>query len=199
MKRGAVYSSEDQKVALIERNLYRQHKRVVELFGKWGSKPQFSVQVVRELHRIAMQDIYACAGRFRKWSVVVGTHRPPKAASIEGLIEDLCERANDETEDVLRIGAYVLWKFNWIHPFAGGNGRTSRAMANLLIPVRLGYLLPGRPTLARYVDENRAAYLAALRDADASWGNSGVSDVRLLQSFLDEMLRTQLSSVPPPA
>jgi Fic family protein len=198
MKRGAVYSSDAQKVELIERNLIRQHKRVVKLVAEWSGKPQFSCEVVRDLHRIAMEDIYACAGHFRKWSVATGTHRPPKAACVEGLVEDLCERANDENEDLLRIAAYVLWKFNWIHPFGGGNGRTSRAVASLLISVRLGYLLPGRPTLARYVDENRAAYLAALRDADASWGNSGVPDVRLLQSFLDDMLRKQLGSVSAP-
>jgi fido (protein-threonine AMPylation protein) len=66
MKRGALYASEPQKVALIERNLFRQHKRIVQLAEDWGGKPQFSSQVVRDLHRVAMQDIYACAGRFRE-------------------------------------------------------------------------------------------------------------------------------------
>jgi Fic family protein len=102
-----------------------------------------------------------------------------------------------QAEDLLTVAAYVLWKINWIHPFAGGNGRTSRALASLLISVRLG-ILPGRPTLARYVDENPDAYLVALRDADASWGNSGVADVHLLQLFLDDALRKQLSSVAEP-
>jgi Fic family protein len=87
---------------------------------------------------------------------------------------------------------------NWIHPFGGGNGRTARAVASLCLSARLGCQLPGRPTLVMYVDENRERYMTALRDADASWRNSSVADVSLMQAFLDDMLRKQLGSVSPP-
>ena len=114
MKRAALYSSEEQKVRLIERNLVRQYNRTVALAREWGNAPRFSSDVVRELHGIAMQDIYACAGQFRKWSVRLSNslHIPGKGAHIQGWVEDLCEMANDESEDPLRIAAFVLWTFN---------------------------------------------------------------------------------------
>jgi Fic family protein len=200
MKRGVLYPDEALKVLLLERNLYRQYKRTVALAERWKGTPQFSSGVIKELHRIAMQDVYGCAGNFRRWQVKIDNsgHVPPRWASVPGLVEDLCERANDEDEDPLRVTAYVLWKLNWIHPFGGGNGRTSRAVASLCLFVRLGYILPGRPTLGAYVDENQARYMTALRDADAAWSKSGVADVRLMESFLNDLLREQLSSVQAP-
>jgi hypothetical protein len=33
------------------------------------------------------------------------------------------------TKDPLHLSAYVLWRINWIHPFADGNGRTARMLS----------------------------------------------------------------------
>lgn len=61
------------------------------------------------------------------------------------------------------LGAYVLWKLNWIHPFADGNGRTARAVAYVVMSIKLDSLLlavvkpasfnPNRPMLCRLVSK----------------------------------------------
>jgi Fic family protein len=90
-----------------------------------------------------------------------------------------------------------LWKLNWIHPFAGGNGRTARAVALLALCVRLGFVPPGRPTMAEYIDANRGRYLEALRDADSAW-QTGVVDLGMMAARLTNMLEEQLSTVSEP-
>jgi Fic family protein len=109
----------------------------------------------------------------------------------------MCDQANAGEWDPIETAAVLLWKLNWIHPFAGGNGRTSRAVALLALSVRLGFLPPGQPTMAEYLDANRARYLEALRDADEAWTN-GVIDVGLMTALLREMLERQLSSISDP-
>jgi Fic family protein len=81
----------------------------------------------------------------------------------------------------------------WIHPFYGGNGRTSRAAGYLVLCVGLKKMLPGSPTILEMLSDNRDQYLLALADADAAWELSGVPDVSRLLRMIDEMLRRQLS------
>jgi Fic family protein len=123
------------------------------------------------------------------------THIPPAGDLVEGLTENMCETANRACGDPLWTAAFVLWKLSWIHPFGGGNGRTARAAANLAIWVGMGFMTPGHPTMAVYLDQNRDRYLSALRDADAAWKESSVVDVKQMQLLLDDMLRKQLSSL----
>jgi Fic family protein len=154
---------------------------------------------IRDLHRVAIQDIYSCAGHFQGWHVRITSspHKPPDSDSIEGLVQDMCDRANEGDWDAVQTTAFILWKLNWIHPFAGGNGRTARAVALLALCVRLGFVPPGRPSMAEYIDANRGRYLEALRDADSAW-QTGVVDVGMMAALLTDMLEEQLSTVSEP-
>jgi Fic family protein len=44
----------------------------------------------------------------------------------------------------LERAAYAQWRFNWIHPFAGGNGRASRALTYLIVCMNEERMLPKR-------------------------------------------------------
>jgi Fic family protein len=44
----------------------------------------------------------------------------------------------------LERAGYALWRFNWVHPFRGGNGRTSRAVAYLIVCMAEQMMLPGK-------------------------------------------------------
>jgi Fic family protein len=100
----------------------------------------YQVQYVREshiqqLHELAIKDIYPCGGRYRNAimhvKILGSRHKPPHESLVPSHIRDLCDYVNRERtqRSALERGAYALWRFNWIHPFAGGNGRTARALA----------------------------------------------------------------------
>jgi Fic family protein len=75
---------------------------------------------------------------------------------------------NDSSQSPLIRAAYARWRFNWIHPFAGGNGRTSRALAYLVVCIDFGRCVPGSPSIPTRIAALREDYVAALRSADAA-------------------------------
>jgi Fic family protein len=84
-----------------------------------------------------------------------------------------------------------MWRLNWIHPFAGGNGRTSRAVSYLVLCAKLGYRIPGTKTIPDQIVDCRAPYYEAL---DAAL-EKGSIDVRGMEALLTNMLAVQLSSI----
>jgi len=198
--REPLYKSEEEKVHLIGRNLLLQYHRVLQLADVSGNSLRLTTDVVRELHFLAIQDIYSCAGQFRTWPIrIIGSeHIPPEGKYVPGLVQDMCDEANKEKQDFVHTAAFLLWKLNWIHPFGGGNGRTSRAITQFALCVGLGFTPPGSPTLPQYIDGDRPRYTAALMDADAAWRENGVIDVSQMESLVNDLLKLQLSRPPRP-
>lgn len=89
-------------------------------------------------------------------------------------------------EDLARLHA----RFEQIHPFLDGNGRTGRLVLNLVL-VRLGY-----PPAVIYKRE-RDRYLRALRRADA--GDTGLLGEMLARAVLDSLHRFIVPAVAGPA
>ena len=123
-------------------------------------------------------------------------HQPPEAPFVSEEIEQLCDYVNDHwpTGSAVHLAAYVLWKLNWIHPFADGNGRTARAMMYVVLSVKLDSLLPGAPTIPEQIAGNKNPYYEALEAADQRLTVDGKVDVSQLEKMLDAMLSTQLLS-----
>lgn len=94
----------------------------------------------------------------------------------------------------LHLSSYMMWRVNWIHPFNGGNGRTSRAISYLVLCARLGYRLVGTNTIPEQIVANRQPYYAALDAADDAYAE-GKIDVSAMESLLGQMLAVQLASV----
>jgi len=80
---------------------------------------------------------------------------------------------------------------NWIHPFFGGNGRTARAIAYLVMCVRLGFKLPGTRTIPDLIAADRNAYCEALRQADEAWENKEL-DFSVMERLMSSLLAQQL-------
>jgi len=149
------------------------------------------------LHRIAMQGVITTAGRPRRDGELVIAHTPPPFDQVPALVEQMCAdvaaRWNDEGP--IDLGAYVLWRTCWIHPFEDGNGRTARALAYLIICTRFGFPLPGRYPIPQRVTHHRRRYFDALTNADRAW-TRGTLDVTDLKSLLRRTLREQLTDAP---
>jgi Fic family protein len=88
---------------------------------------------VLALHRIVAGKVMdqGEAGRYRTISVRVGTHVPPPPEEISGLMFELLDWWNKRSGDLPPVmsSAILHHRFEVIHPFADGNGRTGRALA----------------------------------------------------------------------
>ena len=94
----------------------------------------------------------------------------------------------------IHLAEYLMWRLNWIHPFFGGNGRTSRAVSYLILCAKLGFVLPGSQTIPEQIVAHREPYFDALKSADAAW-QEGRLDLSQMETLLSELLAAQLLSV----
>lgn len=153
------------------------------------------VSLLLTLQREALAGISSYAGNFRPAGVAIegSKHEPPGAHLVPSLVEDMCDYVNDNWENAtaIHLSAYVMWRLNWIHPFADGNGRTSRTSSYVVLCVKLGSDLPGLPTIPQQIVENRIPYFDALDAADDAW-REGILDLSAMEELLSGMLAKQL-------
>jgi len=107
----------------------------------------------------------------------------------------MCEYVNlGWNKPAIHLSAYLMWRINWIHPFFGGNGRTSRAVGYLILCARLGFALPGVPTIPDLIEADREPYYRALQQADEAW-DSGSLDIGEMESLMSSILAKQLLAI----
>jgi Fic family protein len=153
--------------------------------------------LILSFQREALRGISAYAGVPRPASVeILGSkHAPPGAHLVSELVEDLCYYVNDHWDaSAVHLAAYVMWRLNWIHPFADGNGRTSRVLSFFVLSTKLGVVLPGTPTLPELVIQHRTDYEDALDVADEAWKEDRV-DVSAMERLIESLLAKQLARV----
>lgn len=194
-----LWTSLEQKAELEARNGLLQFDEILRLISESTRTPfRLRPSTIHSLHRIAIQDIYTCAGQYRTGGVIIaGTaHQPPAWEEVPRLVEEMCEHVNEnlQTTSAIHLAAYTMWRVNWIHPFNGGNGRTARAVSHLSLCARLGYNLPGTLTIPYQIVANREPYYAALDAADSAW-SEGRLDLDAMEQLLSDMLARQLLEV----
>lgn len=88
---------------------------------------------ILELHRLLAGDVMdqGEAGRYRNIAVRVGRYVPPPPHEVSGLMFELLEWWNKESGKLSPVisSSILHYRFEAIHPFADGNGRTGRALA----------------------------------------------------------------------
>ena len=170
---------------------------IIRSFIKEPERPfRLRSSMILNLHRAALDGLHALAGTWRNTPVKIhgSVHQPPDAPFVSEEIEHLCDYVNDNwSSNAVHLAAYVLWKLNWIHPFADGNGRTARAVAYVVLSVKLDGLLPGAPTIPEQIAGNKQPYYDALEAADKQLV-AGKIDVSELEKMLAAMISTQLLS-----
>jgi Fic family protein len=147
---------------------------------------------ILQLHKAALDGLHRLAGTFRNTAVKIegSRHQPPEAAFVADEVQLMCEYVNDNW-NAAHLAAYALWKMNWIHPFADGNGRTARAVSYVVFCIKLDGLLPGTPTIPEQIAADKQPYYKALEVADTAWVSGNV-DVTDLETLLGNMLARQL-------
>jgi Fic family protein len=193
-------SDPDEKAQVEALNGLRQYDQVFELVRQRTipESPRFKLRIstILGLQRTALEGLSSYAGNFRPASVEIGEskHTPPGAHLVAELVEEMCDYVNEQWEHktAIHLTAYVMWRLNWIHPFADGNGRTSRALSYLALCVRSGYLLPGDNTIPDQITQDKSPYYDALEKADEAW-KRGKIDLSAMEELLSARLTTQLA------
>ena len=120
---------------------------------------------ILELHRILAGEVMdqGEAGKYRMIAVRVGQYLPPPPDAVSGLMFELLEWWNTASKKLSPVlsSAILHYRFEAIHPFADGNGRTGRALA-LWELYRRGFDTHHIFSVDEYYWEDRPKYYAAL-------------------------------------
>lgn len=127
-----------------------------------------------ELHRIMAGGVMdqGEAGRYRTIRVRVGDHVPPPPDQVSGLMFELLEWWNKESTALSPVlsSAILHYRFEDIHPFADGNGRTGRALA-LWEFFRRGFDSQHLFSVDEFYWEDRSRYYRELTEVQAMRGD----------------------------
>jgi Fic family protein len=179
------------------RNGAIQFLAVLNYVEEWGPDSRLTPAILLELQRLAVNQIYTCAGSFRNGPVRIQgvQHQPPDHTEVISLVDSMCLYVNENWDSApVHLAAYLMWRLNWIHPFFGGNGRTARAISYLALCARLGFKIPGTPTIPESIVAEREPYYLALKSADTAWMD-GRLDIGEMEALMGRLLATQLLSV----
>src|ERR1700733_8949359 len=187
-----------ERAAAEARNGLRQYDAAIGAIQVALDRGSFKLRpsLILTLQREALVGISSYAGNYRPGGVSIegSKHAPVGAHLVPELVEDMCDYVNDHWSGStpIHLAAYVMWRLNWIHPFADGNGRTSRIVSYVVLSVRAGSLLPGTPTIPDQIVDNRRPYFEALDAADLAF-REGRIDVTKMEELLGSLLANQLA------
>jgi len=149
----------------------RARREVVNYFAglrfveKHASKNTFTHEDILRLHRIMAGEVMdqGQAGHYRTIAVRVGRYVPPPPEAVSGLMFELLVWWNKESAKLSPVlsSAILHYRFENIHPFADGNGRTGRALA-LWELYRRGFDTHHIFSVDEFYWEDRPRYYAAL-------------------------------------
>lgn len=127
-------------------------------------------------------------GEFKKHDYVTGINEvgsPPEYVEedLEALIKEVNGVANEANFNAITVSAYLHAGFEYIHPFADGNGRVGRTLMNYYL------MINDHPPLIIY-DEDKKDYYNALEIYDTD------ENLKPLLSFIEkETIKTWEKSV----
>jgi len=171
--------------------------------GAWSGDTPLTLTEVRHVHALALGPVWEVAphpeaadderpGSFRRHDIATfpGGMKPPSWTDVAVRMDEwLADVQALRDLDAPHLPAELAWlhtRFEQVHPFLDGNGRTGRLLLNLLL-VRLGY----PPAIIRKGE--RARYLAALSHADE--GDCGPLGELLARAVLDNLHRFLLPAI----
>jgi Fic-DOC domain mobile mystery protein B len=126
-----------------------------------------SEDFVKLLHKKMFGSVWRWAGEFRRTNKNIGVDKFLIGAELRNLFNDcsywITNNSFSEDEIAVRFSHRIVS----VHPFANGNGRHSRLIADVLINKGFGkpYFTWGSSNLVKQGDA-RISYLEALREAD---------------------------------
>jgi len=172
----------DHLEAVGHRDAFRYVQQLVAV------KAPFSERVIKEIHSLVLLDKPEDRGVYRRIPVrIVGAHHePPQPYLVPMQMERLIADFAEDRRHPVHSAALFHLKFEGVHPFVDGNGRTGRLILNLAL-MRHGY----PPINVKYADRRRYydCLEAYYRDDDEG------PMVRLVAEYVEERLKQYLAAL----
>lgn len=163
------------------------HKEAFDYVKELVSKNiEISEKVINDIHYLVLADKKEDRGIYRKIPVqIIGSlHKPVQPYLIIPRMEELSHQYKNSNEDIITKLARFHLKFESIHPFIDGNGRTGRLLINLEL-MKAGY----PPIDIKFKD--RLEYYEAFNDFHRKHNVSKMSN--MLAKYLNQRLDLYLS------
>lgn len=119
------------------------------LLEQLSTKTRFDVNYIKNIHYLALKDLYDFAGQLRRVNMTKGGFLFPTAKFLPSILDkfekDVLNKMPNiyaKKEDLIRDIATVHAELLFIHPFREANGRVARVLANLMA-IKQGFDLLG--------------------------------------------------------
>lgn len=183
-------SPEDNLLGFTDKNLINEYeakgiiKAELYMFNL-DTETNISAKLILDVHKIAFEELYEWAGKWRNVNVIVGQLAPPQPSQVVHLMYQFIDNLNHKIsvsktqKEIIETLVYAHYEFVKIHPFNNGNGRTGRLIMNL-VAMAFGF----KPLeLYKREGESRKIYIESLQQADK--GNF---------ELLDRLIREELQA-----
>ncbi|MBR6864911.1 MAG: Fic family protein [Bacteroidales bacterium] len=163
-------------------------KNAIKTYELYPKLNPFSIQDLLLAHGTMMAGLVDEAGMFRKGGVGVfdgdkPIHIAPPADRVRDLMSDLFGWLENADDHLLIRSCVFHYEFEFIHPFADGNGRIGRLWQSLILG-RLNPIFEHLPVENMVYSNQQAYYHAINRSSDL--GDSGP----FIDFMLEEILNT---------
>lgn len=188
--------SEGEVMAILDgKNVIAPQKEILEVrnaiktYELYPTLNPFSIEDMLKAHLTMMSGLVDEAGMFRRRGVGVfdgstAVHVAPPAERVNDLMNDLFIWLENSEDHLLIRSCVFHYEFEFIHPFADGNGRIGRLWQSLILG-KLNPLFEHLP-VENMVCANQQTYYDAITQSSAL-GNS--------QPFIDFMLQEILNAL----
>ena len=150
-----------------------------------AEKMVFSEGLIKEIHSLVLMDRPEDRGRYRRIPVRImgASHEPPQPYLVPIQMEQLLEELKQGQLHPLEAAALFHLKFEGIHPFIDGNGRTGRLILNFML-MQAGY----PPINVKFADRRKyyAGFEAYYKNGDPS------TMVKMIAQYVEEQLNLYL-------
>lgn len=151
-----------------------------------AAKAAFSEKTIKELHSLVLMDRPEDKGVYRRIPVrIMGAYQePPQPYLVPQQMEDLIAGFSKTKAHPIESTALFHLKFEGIHPFIDGNGRTGRLLLNFTL-MQNGY----PPINVKFSDKKR------YYECFESYFKDGATEpmIRLIAGYLEERLDMYIS------
>lgn len=182
----------DGKHILGNPNEIREVKNAYDTYEMMLSLDPYSVKDLLKAHKIMMEGLISENGSFRSGGVGVFDgdvviHLAPPTRLVPGEIQGLFDWYKSSEIHPLIRSAILHYEFEFIHPFADGNGRMGRLWHSLLLGKwnEIFYWLP----IEELIRSRQQEYYDALGKSDRE-SDSGAFVIFMLEIILDTLRET---------
>ena len=170
----------------------REARNAIEVYDRYQEWDPANESHLLGTHENLMRALLDAPGRYRTGSVVVMggdevQHIGPPANRVPGLVADLLNWLRQTDEHPLISSSVFHCEFEFIHPFADGNGRMGRLWQTLIL-TRWNLLFATVP-VESLIHAGQSEYYRAIRESSAEGEST---------RFIEYMLATILAALRTP-